>query len=215
VSQRAAGRPVGFDLDNTLIDSNPQVLASFRALAAETGRPVELAVVESRLGLKLEDELTHWFPPEEVTAAAACFRRHYLELTPTTRALPGAVGALACVRAEGVTTLIITAKHPSSVGRCCAAAGLEADETVAFVHGPEKAVVLERFAAAVYVGDTPADMAAAGVARAVGVGVATGSFSAAELVAAGAQVTLSSLTEFPAWYARWRADPATVGPSGA
>ena len=42
--------------------------------------------------------------------------------------------------------------------------------------------------AAVYVGDTPADMAAAAMAGARGVGVATGSFTAAELRAGAADV---------------------------
>jgi hypothetical protein len=34
--------------------------------------------------------------------------------------------------------------------------------------------------------------------------VATGSFSAADLVAAGAEVVLESLLEFPPWYAAGR-----------
>ena len=44
-------------------------------------------------------------------------------------------------------------------------------------------------------------MAAAAEAGVHAVGVATGSFSAADLVAAGAEVVLESLLEFPPWYA--------------
>ena len=72
------------------------------------------------------------------------------------------------------------------------------------MYGPEKAAVLTQVGAAVYVGDAPADMAAAAEAGVRAVGVATGSFSAADLVAAGAEVVLGSLLEFPTWYAAGR-----------
>jgi phosphoglycolate phosphatase len=52
------------------------------------------------------------------------------------------------------------------------------------------------------VGNTPADMAAAAAAAAWPVGVATGSFSGADLRAAGAAVVLASLAQFPDRYAR-------------
>jgi phosphoglycolate phosphatase len=69
------------------------------------------------------------------------------------------------------------------------------------VHGPEKAAVLITLGAAVYVGDTPADMAAAAQAGARAVGVTTGSFTERDLRAAGAQTVLESLAGFPALYA--------------
>ena len=72
------------------------------------------------------------------------------------------------------------------------------------MYGPEKAAVLIQVGAAVYVGDAPADMGAAAEAGARAVGVPTGSFSAAELAAAGAEVVLDSLLEFPLWYAACR-----------
>ena len=72
------------------------------------------------------------------------------------------------------------------------------------MYGPEKAAVLSRLGAAVYVGDAPADMGAAVTAGAYPVGVSTGSFGAAELGAAGAGVVLESLLEFPSWYAAAR-----------
>jgi phosphoglycolate phosphatase len=84
---------------------------------------------------------------------------------------------------------------------------LEPDEVFTHVHGPEKAAVLTHIGAAAYVGDTPADMAAARQAGAFAVGVPTGSFGAAELTAAGATVVLDSLLRFPSWYAGFRVDP--------
>jgi phosphoglycolate phosphatase len=197
--------PVGFDLDLTLIDSQPAILAAWAEVARDTGVPIDPDSVIRRLGIKLEDEAAYWFPPGERGAAAAAYRRHYLRVgPPLTTALPGAGAALAAVRQAGEQAVIITAKHPVSVGPSLLAAGLEADDLYTHVYGPEKAAVLTRIGAAVYVGDAPADMSAAAAAGARAVGVATGSFSAADLAAAGAEVVLESLLDFPPWYAAGR-----------
>ena len=204
---RGGAAPVGFDLDNTLIESNPQVFASFTALAAESGRAIDLEAVRSRLGVKLEEELGHWFAADEIEEAAVAYRRYYLEFAAETRPLPGAHGALEAVRRAGARAIVITAKHASTVGQCCAAAGLEPDEVVPFVHGAEKAVVINRLGVVLYVGDTPADMEAAHLAGVPGIAVTTGSFSADELAEAGASVVLASLEAFPGLYRRWLIDP--------
>ena len=193
--------PVGFDLDMTLIDSRPAIMAAFAELARQTATAIDLAAVDSRLGIKLEDEVAFWFPPGQRVAAVACYRRHYVRLAPRlTTIMPGAREAVAAVRAAGERVVIITAKHPVSVEPSLRAAGLEADEVFTFVHGPEKAAVLSRINAAAYVGDSPPDMAAAVQAGVRAVGVATGSFSGDELARAGAEVVLDSLAGFPAWY---------------
>jgi phosphoglycolate phosphatase len=203
---RVAG-PVGFDLDLTLINSRPAIMAAWQAVADELGVRIDLAEVDRRMGIKLEDEVAYWFAAPDHAGAADSYRRHYVGLAPThTYLLPGAVDALAAVRQARERAVVVTAKHPVSVPPSLAAVGLEPDEVVANVHGPEKAAVLARLGAAVYVGDTPADMAAGRDAGAVAVGVPTGSFSPAELVAAGAQLVLRSLTEFPPWYAGFRHD---------
>jgi phosphoglycolate phosphatase len=193
--------PVGFDLDMTLIDSQDAILGSFAGVAADTGVAIDPAAVRSRLGIKLQDELAHWFPPGEIDEAVRLYRVHYLALlAPMTRVLPGAAQALEAVRAAGARAVVITAKAELPARLSLESVGLVPDELVPDAHGPEKAVVLKEIGAAVYVGDTPADMAAAVAARAHAVGVATGSFSAAELRAAGAADVLSSLAEFPRLY---------------
>jgi phosphoglycolate phosphatase len=193
--------PVGFDLDMTLIDSRRVILASFTAVGDATGVPIDPAAVDRRLGIKLEDELAFWFPAQQVPAAARLYREHYLRLAePLTSALPGASEALAAVRAAGARAVVVTAKHEVSARLSLEFAGLAPDDLFASVHGPEKAAVLITLGAAVYVGDTPADMAAAAMAGAHAVGVATGSFGPTELRAAGAADVLASLTEFPALY---------------
>lgn len=197
--------PVGFDLDLTLIDSQPAILAAWAEVARETGTPIDLDSVTRRLGIKLEDEAPYWFPAAECEAAVATYRRHYVRLaSELTAPLPGAAEALAAVR-RGERAIIITAKHPISVGPSLAAARLEADDLYTHVYGPEKAAVLTKVGAAAYVGDAPADMGAATAAGAHAVGVATGSFGPADLRGAGAEVVLDSLHDFPAWYAALRA----------
>jgi len=194
---------VGFDLDMTLIDSRPAILASFAAVARETGVPLDLEQADARLGIKLEDELGYWFPPDRIEAAAQIYRRNYITLAPeNTAALPGAAAAIRAVRDAGNRAVIITAKHRVSVEPSLRATGLEADEIFSFVHGPEKAVVMREIGVVAYVGDTPADVDAATAAGAVAVGVPTGSFGAEAL--AQADVVLRDLTEFPEWYRRWR-----------
>jgi phosphoglycolate phosphatase len=205
--------PVGFDLDLTLIDSRQAILAAWSAVAEELGECIDLAAVDSRMGVKLEDEAAFWFPPNRHADALASYRRHYVRLAPRLISLlPGARDAMAAVRRAGERVVIITAKHPVSATPSVEAVGLhaDADEIVTHVYGPEKGSVLVRIGAAAYVGDTPADMAAALGADVVPVGVPTGSFSAAELGHAGAQVILGSLREFPDWYQTSRESCAEV-----
>ena len=92
--------PVGFDLDMTLIDSRPAIMAAFAGLARDTATAIDLAAVDSRLGIKLEDEVAFWFPPDQQVAAVACYRRHYVRLAPQlTTIMPGAREAVEAVRA--------------------------------------------------------------------------------------------------------------------
>ena len=193
--------PVGFDLDMTLIDSRRVILESFARLAADTGVAIDPAGVTSRLGIKLETELAYWFPPADIQRSVQVFRSHYLRLLgPLTTRLPGAAEALAAVRAAGARSVVITAKYELTARLSLEGVGLAADELFADAHGPEKAEVLKAIGAAVYVGDTPADMEAAATAGAHAVGVTTGSFTGADLRAAGAADVLSSLVDFPALY---------------
>jgi phosphoglycolate phosphatase len=194
--------PVGFDLDMTLIDSRRAILASFAGVAAETGVPIEPAAVDSRLGLRLEDELAYWFPADQVPAAMRLYREHYLRLSGSlTSIMPGARESLAAVRASGARAVVITAKYEVSARLSLDGVGLTADDLVADVHGPQKAAVLAGLRAAAYVGDTPADVAAAVQAGVRAVGVTTGSFTDRDLRAAGADDVLTTLADFPALFA--------------
>ncbi|MDQ1602985.1 MAG: pyridinium-3,5-biscarboxylic acid mononucleotide sulfurtransferase [Actinomycetota bacterium] len=191
---------VGFDLDMTLIDTRAGIAAVWDALAAETGVAIDSAAAVSRLGPPLDEELAVWFPPEQVAAMGDRFRELYpgLAVEPTA-ALPGARESVDAVHRLGGTVVVVTAKYEPNAWMHLRHLGIEADHVVGWLWGPAKGEALREHGATVYVGDHTADMAGAQAAGALGVGVPTGPVSAAELVAAGADVVLTDLTELPAW----------------
>ncbi|GGN61096.1 hydrolase [Streptomyces albiflavescens] len=191
---------VGFDLDMTLIDSRPGIHACYQALSARTGTYIDCDLVVTRLGPPLEDELVHWFPAEDVAAVADLYREMYPTYAITgTLAMPGAREAVAAVRAVGGSTVVVTAKWEPSAKLHLEHLRIDADAVVGNLWAEQKAVALREHGASVYVGDHTGDVRGAHTADAYSVAVATGPCDAAELRAAGADVVLADLTEFPAW----------------
>jgi phosphoglycolate phosphatase len=191
---------VGFDLDMTLIDSRPGVIATFAALNAELGTEIDGAAIAARLGPTLESEMAAYFPSDTVDGVCDRFRAIYAELGPPgSSLLPGAAEAFAAVRDRSGITLVITAKFQPNAHRCLEYVGLAADHVVGWRHGPQKAETLRNHGAHVYVGDTLPDIAAARAAGAHAVGVTSGPVDAGALWDAGADVVLDSLAAFPAW----------------
>lgn len=194
---------VGFDLDMTLIDSRPGIVDTLAALADESDEPalrapdLLVALLKRNLDLELADRVA----PERATRLADRFRELYVDLgVPGSALLPGAAEAVAAVRAARGRVVVVTAKYEPNARRCLDHVGLEVDAVHGWRYGPAKAEALADERAGVYVGDTPRDMEAAAVAGARSVGVTTGPHPASELAAAGAEVVLSSLEEFAAWW---------------
>jgi phosphoglycolate phosphatase len=185
----------------TLIDPRPGVVEVMRILSNETGVPIDGPLVASRLGPPLETELAHWFDAADVDAAADRYRALYLPYAlPHTTALPGAVDAVAEVRASGAKALVVTAKQDVLARASLDAVGIVADVVVGWRHGAAKGETLTEHGATAYVGDHVADVDGARVAGAVSVAVASGPCSAEELRAYGADVVLDSLEDFGAWW---------------
>ena len=129
------------------------------------------------------------------------------------RALPGASAAIVALAAAGARQSVLTGNVRPLAAAKLAAAGLgEHLDLDVGAYGDvhevraELVPVARRAARAAYgtdfggrstvlIGDTPLDMAAALDTGARAVGVATGSFASAELVAAGAHVVLPDLTD--------------------
>jgi len=192
---------VGFDLDMTLVDSRPGIRAGMAALTQETGVPIDVEVVIDRLGPKLEWELAHWFPEDQVAHACKRYRAHYWEhcVDGGTLLLPGARASLDAVHDDGGRVLVVTAKSESLAHRCLKEVGLKVEAVVGHVYGDEKRDALIAHNASIYVGDTITDVKSALDASTAAVAVTTGPDDRAALLEAGAHAVLDSLDEFPDW----------------
>jgi phosphoglycolate phosphatase len=208
LAARAAELTIGFDLDMTLIDSRPGIKAVYDRLAAETGVFIDSDLAVTRLGPPLDEELAHWFPAERVEELSERYRAIYPEyaITPTP-AMPGAVAAVEAVRAVGGRPVVVTAKYAPNAQLHLAQVGIDA-EVRGWLWAEAKAEALIEYGASVYVGDHLGDVRGARMAGALSVAVTTGPCDAAELRAAGADVVLTDLTEFPDWLAGHRAAAA-------
>lgn len=191
---------VGFDLDMTLIDSRPGIHAAMLALAERTGTYIDADLAITRLGPPLGDELINWFPADEVPAVADLYREMYPSIAiAATPAMPGAPEAIAAVRAAGGRAIVVTAKYEPNAKLHLAHLGIDADAVIGNLWAEQKAEALREEGASVYVGDHVGDVRGARTAEALSVAVATGPCDADELRAAGADVVLADLTEFPRW----------------
>jgi phosphoglycolate phosphatase len=192
---------VGFDLDLTLVDSRPGIAATYRELSARTGVYIDWDAAIGRLGPPLEVELALWYPADQVTDMANLFRRLYADHAVTTSpALPGAAAAFAAVHDRGGRVIVITGKYEPNARLHLTHLGLVAHAVVGWSWAEAKTAAMRSHATTIYVGDHPADMAAArAVPGMVAVAVETGAHRRAELIAAGADAVLVDLTEFPSW----------------
>ncbi|MER7279905.1 HAD hydrolase-like protein [Dactylosporangium sp. NPDC000244] len=191
---------IGFDLDMTLLDTRLGIAATWRALTATTGVHVDADLAISRLGPPLREEMAEWFPAESVDEAIRIYRSLYPDhaISPSV-ALPGALEALAAVRAVPARIAVITSKLGRLAELHLAHLGIEVDHVYGDVFHAQKAEVLRDIGAALYVGDHVADMQAGVLAGIPVVGVTSGPCSAAELRAAGATAVFPDLRPFPAF----------------
>lgn len=197
-----AGRPlvVGFDLDMTLIDPRVGVAAAMAALEREIDAGIDVDWVVANLGPPAEAVLGRWLAPEAVDQAAWRYRQLFEEMgLDTTTAMPGALESVRAVRAAGGSVIVVTAKYEPHAWTSLRAVGLAPDAVFGLRFGAGKADALLAHGAGVFVGDHPADVAAARGGDALAVTVATGPASAEQLAEAGADVVLDSLEDFPGW----------------
>jgi phosphoglycolate phosphatase-like HAD superfamily hydrolase len=191
---------VGFDLDMTLIDTVPGFAVVLEALAAEYAVDLPVAEMVTRLGPPLDMMLTPYFDAEAIPGVVDRFRAIYPDLcVAAVPALPGAHEALAAVRELGGRALVVTGKFTANAQLHLDHLGLVADRLEGTVWGVLKAEVLREEGASVYVGDHVHDVEGARAAGITSVSVLTGGCTREELLEAGTDVVLDSLTEFPAW----------------
>lgn len=192
---------VGFDLDMTLIDPRPGMIAIFDMLKAETGYPLDGAKFATRLGPPLTDEFAHYgIVGAEADALVVRYRARYAEIViPLTVALPGAYAALAAVEAHGGESVVVSGKHTVSVQQHLDALGMHVTAAVGGLWSTAKAGALREHGAEMFVGDHVGDIAGARAADALAIGVATGPMTETDLTIAGADVVMADLTGFAEW----------------
>jgi pyrophosphatase PpaX len=169
-----------FDLDGTLIDSGPMILASFRhATRSVLGREIpDRELVASTGGSTLEVQMSA-FDPHRVDELVAAYRAHNIPLHERLECCIGVQDVLEVLEAQGRRLGVVTAKRRRTAELAFTRLGIgrhfdvvvTCDDTDAHKPDPEPLLLaLERLGArpeeAAYVGDAPFDVSAA---RAAGV----------------------------------------------
>jgi pyrophosphatase PpaX len=188
-----------FDLDGTLIDSGPIILASMHhAVRTVLGREIaseELAATVGGQGLVAQMQA---LDPDRVDDLVEAYRLHNDPLHDTLEAFAGMVDVLGSLRGQGRRLGIVTAKRHRTVALAFERLpwlGEQFDLVIAHEdtdrHKPDPAPVLEAAerlqvapAEAAYVGDSPFDIRAAKGAGAFAVGVGWGGIHTAETLLA-------------------------------
>ena len=211
----SAERPIAvlFDLDGTLVDTIPFILAAMRHAFEGYGRTPTDAEWIAGIGTPLRAQLEGLaLRPEDVEPLFQRYREYWREHHDgETRCFPGALDVVAGLTARGHPVGIVTAKLESGAHRTLKLTGLAphvqavvgADSCANSKPHPEPVLLaLERLGAqadrAILVGDSPHDVAAARAAGARAVAALWGACTREALAAAGADHFLADVREVPA-----------------
>jgi phosphoglycolate phosphatase-like HAD superfamily hydrolase len=201
-------RTLLLDLDGTLVDAFTTLHRAYCHVLPQFGRPApSVAQVRSAVGGGLENAMRHFLPDELIAEAV---RRHlaYTDgiLLDDVTLLPGALALVRTQHAAGVTLAAFTNKRGDHSRRVCAHLGVSpylrgvfgAKDTPWLKPQPEFAAhVLAQLdgapATTLLIGDSPFDVAAAHQGGFACWCVTTGTHTAAQLHAAGADGVFADL----------------------
>lgn len=148
-----SARTIVFDLDGTLVDSLPDIIASFQHGLATLNLPVPSdAEVRAFIGLPLEG-MYERFAPDQIPTLCALYREHYpRNFVNRSRPFPGAVEVLRTLRERGYSLAIATTKRTDMARRFVEALGLtpaldHVQGTDGFPHKPAPDVIQRALAA--------------------------------------------------------------------
>ena len=212
-----------FDLDGTLVDTVPFILACVRhAFQGHPKAPTEAQWMAS-VGTPLHLQLAEFARgPDEVQELLARYRQFWNEHHDRlTRCFPGALETVSALSAAGHRLAVVTAKTEHGAVRSLRHTGLLpfmgavicADSCARSKPHPEPVLLaLERLSAradrAAMLGDSVHDVAAACAAGVRALGAAWGAATPAALLAAGAVRSLRDIRELPAALAELEAAAA-------
>lgn len=208
---RRTVKAVLFDLDGTLIDSIPLIVASLRhAMATVLGLDLTDEQLMRNIGTPLVKQM-RGFSPEHADELLRVYREHnaihhdsWVNEYPMTRE------TLASLRAGGYPVGVVTSKAGEGARRGLAVTGLgqyidtlvTCDDTDKHKPEPEPLhLAAERFGVktteCVYVGDSEFDMIAAKAAGAVSIAALWGPFPAKTVLGPGVDHALESIVGLP------------------
>jgi pyrophosphatase PpaX len=210
-----SARPITvlFDLDGTLVDTVPFILAAVRHTFEGSGGCPSDAEWIAGIGTPLRAQLASFARrPDDVEPLFQRYRAYWLEHHDArTRCFPGALEVVETLARRGHPLGIVTAKIEQGARRTLAHTGLlrhvrvvvGADSCANAKPHPEPVLVaLAALGAApseaILLGDSPHDVAAAKAAGARGIGALWGACGREALAAAGAELFLSDVREVPA-----------------
>lgn len=209
----AAIDAVLFDLDGTVVDTIPHILASFRHATADVlGESPSDDELMHYVGIPLAHQMRHFTADENTVERLLASYREYNHRThdEMARLYPNTLRALDALHEAGMPMGIVTSKSRHMAERAIALFGLghffgvimTADDTPA--HKPDPLPVLMGAQAlgvapqrSVYVGDSPMDIEAGNGAGAYTVAAAWGVASRARLIAASPGAIIDDIAELP------------------
>lgn len=203
-----------FDFDGTLGDTRRNIVLTLQQTMHSLGLPVrDEAVCASTIGLTLADCFRKMYPGLEESAVEECvvtYRRLFEEnrkfLVP--QLFPGVADTLRCLKARGLTMAIASSRSSKSLNEFLSEMGVEscfslvigADNVTKAKPNPEPVLkVLSAFGISadetLVVGDMGVDIQMGKAAGAKTCGVTWGNGSREDLLAAGADFIIDSMSE--------------------
>jgi len=203
-----------FDLDGTVVDTIPHILASFRHATADVlGAALPDDELMHHVGVPLARQMRYFTDDEEVAERLLASYRAFNHRThdEMARLYPNTRTALERLAAAGIPMGIVTSKSRMMAERAIHLFELErffsvvvtADDTP--VHKPDPLPVVHGAGLlgveptrTVYVGDSPADIESGNAAGAATVAATWGVASPERLRAAGPDAVIDDIAELPA-----------------
>jgi phosphoglycolate phosphatase len=201
-----------WDLDGTLIDQTVAIIRCYRAVIEAFGYPQpEEHDLRRSFGMPMAGTMALFIAEADLTAACNFFREIFPQrMMDGLEILPGAERLLAEAAGMGIPQAIFTNKHGPTARALMDSLGWQKWLQACIGNGdtqwskPEvdytrhvlTTLGVEPSARVLVIGDSPTDVAVAQPLGLSVVGVATGSYSVDELVAAGASAAIPNLSKF-------------------
>lgn len=166
-----------FDLDGTLLDTEPLIIETFKQTLKKYSPEVTMTRDQEigLLGPTMHESLAKYMPEDKVPEALEAYRKINVELHPSLiKTMPHAAELLQALKAQGYTMAIVSSKKKDTVELGLKLTGLDAyfqtvigyEEVKKYKPDPEGLITACKALGkshddAIYVGDTDTDMMAA------------------------------------------------------